>query len=59
MSYQQEHVTALQKVTILNFNYAQEVSTGDEVLVKENNDILPAKVIKISSLMMQGDIFSF
>ena len=35
--------------------YAEKVSTGDEVLVSENNELTPAKVINVSSLKMQGD----
>ena len=37
-----------------------EVSVGDEVLVKGNGGLVPAKVVNVSSLIMQGDYsFSF
>ena len=39
----------------MSIRYAEKVSTGDEVLVPENNEFTPAKVINVSSLKMQGD----
>ena len=40
------------------FRYADHVSIGDEVLVKGNDVLTPAKVINVSSLIMQGDYHS-
>ena len=36
------------------FRYSDEMSIGDEVLVNGNNAMIPAKVVNISSLTMQG-----
>ena len=35
--------------------YADQVCVGDEVLVQKNDNLFPAKVINVSSLVMQGD----
>ena len=37
------------------FRYAEQVLIGDEVLVKGNNELAPAKVINVSELKMQGN----
>ena len=42
---------------ISSLRYADVVSTGDEVMVDRNDDIVPAKVIKVLSLKKQGDDF--
>ena len=34
--------------------YARHVSVGDEVLVKQNYDMTPEKIINVSSFKMQG-----
>ena len=38
------------------FRYANEVSVSDEVLIKDNAKLMPAKVINVSSLILQGDL---
>ena len=38
-----------------SYSYAGQVSVGDEVLVQKDDNILPAKVINVSSIIMQGD----
>ena len=47
------------KIIVFHFSYANEVSIGDEVLVNENDQLSPAKVIDISTSKMQGDIQIF
>ena len=36
------------------FRYADQVSIGDEVLVRRNDELIPGNVTNISSFMMQG-----
>ena len=36
------------------FRYADQLEIGDELLMQGINDLTPAKVIHISSLIMQG-----
>ena len=36
------------------FRYANQVSVGDEILVQENNKLIPDKVIKKSDFVMEG-----
>ena len=36
------------------FRYADQVSVGDEILVQENNELIPDKVIKKSNFVMEG-----
>ena len=36
--------------------YADSVSIGDEVLVPENDQIVPVKIYNISNFLMQGKI---
>ena len=36
------------------FRFADQVYVGDEVLVKKNDNLIAAKVISVSSLIMQG-----
>ena len=42
-----------------SYSYAGQVSVGDEILVQKDDNILPAKVINVSSIIMQGDLISF
>ena len=44
---------------IILFRYADQVLIGDELLVQGNNEMTPAKVINISSFMMQGEHLKF
>ena len=37
------------------FRYADHVSIGDEVLVEENDKLIPRKVVNVSGLLMQGN----
>ena len=39
---------------IFCFRYADRVSVGDEILVQENNELIPDKVIKKSTFVMEG-----
>ena len=43
---------------ILSIRYADHVSVGNEVLVEENYELIPAEVINVSTLSMQGDCIS-
>ena len=36
------------------FRYADQVSVGDEILVQENYELIPDKVIKKSNFVMEG-----
>ena len=36
------------------FRYADQVSIDDEILVQENNKLIPDKVIKKSDFVMEG-----
>ena len=38
----------------LIFRYANQISVGNEVLVKVNDKLIPTKVIKIASMKVQG-----
>ena len=42
---------------VISFRYADEVSVGDAVLVHENDELIPAKVIRVASALMQGASF--
>ena len=39
------------------FRYADQVSIGDEVLVRRNDELIPGNVTNISSFMMQGNSY--
>ena len=43
---------------IFFFSNADQVAIGEEVLVQENNELSPVKVINISSHVMQGNFES-
>ena len=53
LSYQLKH--PYQYKTIFSVRFADQVSISDELLVQENNELVPAKVINISSLIMKGE----
>ena len=38
----------------ISFRYADLVTVGDEVLIQENFQLNPSKVVNISSFLMQG-----
>ena len=40
---------------IFSVRYADQLSIGDEVLVQENNELIPVKVNNVSSVAMQGN----
>ena len=42
-------------VNIVCFRYANNISLGEEVLVDNNDQLIPAKVGNISILFMQGN----
>ena len=44
-------------LSIQNFRYAEKVSIGDEMLVNGIYKFNPEKVINVSDIMMQGNIF--
>ena len=44
---------------MLLFRYADELSVGDEVLVKGNDNFSLAKVNNVSDIMMQGHYLFF
>ena len=37
------------------FRNADQLTIGDELLVQGNNELVPAKVISVSNLIMQGN----
>ena len=41
------------------FRFADVISVGYEVLVEENDQLIPAKVLNISSLMTEGNLSHF
>ena len=45
-------------IDILSLRYADHVLVGDEVLVNDKDELTPTKVINVSDLTMQGDIYS-
>ena len=40
---------------MLSYRYADQVSVGDEVMVLRNDKFMPAKVMNVSNLIMQGN----
>ena len=48
-------LSKLDHVTCYCFSYAEEVSVNDEVLVQGSYNLVPAKVIKVSNSVMQGN----
>ena len=38
-----------------SFRYADKVSIGDDIVVQENKDLSPAKVVNVWSQVMRGD----
>ena len=43
---------------LLYFRCADQISVGDEVLVQQNSNSIPATVTNVSDLSMQGDCIS-
>ena len=41
------------------FRYAHSISVGDEVIVHENYEVMPAKVINVSKPKMEGECYLF
>ena len=39
----------------ISIRYANQVLFGDEVLIQESNKLIPSKVIKVSTFIMQGN----
>ena len=39
---------------IVSVRYSNQVSIGDEVLVQENDELIPTKIIAVSTSTMQG-----
>ena len=44
---------------VFSFRYADQVAIGDEVLVQENDDLTPSKIINVTSSTMQGNYKPF
>ena len=42
------------KANFFFYRYADLLSIDDEVLVKENDDLIPVKIINVSNSIMQG-----
>ena len=40
------------------FRYAKKVSIGDELLIQKENRLTPTKVIRLSNMTMQGNLYS-
>ena len=41
-------------IQFLSIRYAYQVFVGSEVLIERNDEVVPAKVIDVSSLLLQG-----
>ena len=44
----------LNNIVQFSFRYADQITIDDEVLIPENNEVTPTKVISVSSFAMQG-----
>ena len=42
-------------IQCLSIRYADQVFVGNEVLIERNDEVVPAKVIDVSSLLLQGN----
>ena len=42
-------------IQCLSIRYADQVFVGNEVLIERNDEVAPAKVIDVSSLLLQGN----
>ena len=42
-------------IKFLSIRYADQVFVGNEVLIETNDEVIPAKVIDVSSLLLQGN----
>ena len=42
-------------IQCLSIRYADQVFVGNEVLIERNDEAVPAKVIDVSSLLLQGN----
>ena len=51
------HTKLISWYKITSFRYANQLSVDDEVLVHSNNNVVPAKVMNLSNLMMQGNYY--
>ena len=43
---------------MLSFRYADQVSVGDGVIILQNDKMIPAKVMHVSNLVLQGINFA-
>ena len=43
---------------MLLFRFADQVAIGDEVLLYRKDELVPIKVLKISSILMKGTMIS-
>ena len=50
-----KNIVIHQRNSFLTFRYAKQISSGDEILVTENYEMIPAKVISSSNFIMQGN----
>ena len=49
------YLSEIKSKCVSSYRYADQVLVGDEVLVQGIDNLIPAKVINVSSLNMQGD----
>ena len=42
-------------IQFLSIRYADTVFVGNDVLIERNHEVIPAKVIDVSSLLLQGN----
>ena len=51
-------MSSLENINItinIPLRYANQLSIGDEILVQENNELIPEQVINVSNIIMQGN----
>ena len=48
------HIFILNITIKFSFRYADQITIDDEVLIPQNNEVTPTKVISVSSFAMQG-----
>ena len=51
------YLSEIKSKCVSSYRYADQVLVGDEVLVQGIDNLIPAKVINVSSLNMQGDVY--
>ena len=46
-----------QTILEIHYRFAHYVTTGDHVLIQQNDQLVPERVIDVSSFGIQGDYF--